>query len=258
MIDTMRRYLSIGGVRALISAIKAKITKMPTLLQINRSDIKFPFFLRVSSSDVPTFEQIFIRQEYDFDSKRNPKIIVDAGANIGLASIYFSNKYPDAKIIAIEPEESNLEILKRNIAPYENIILVCKALWNENTIINLVDPSLGKWGFITQAKDSVEERYGPIVHEVQGVTVDTIMKEQGIEHIDILKIDIEGAEREIFKDPSSWILKVDSLIIELHERMKPGCNRSFYNGSNDFDNEWQQGENVYLTRSRSCLRKRCP
>jgi hypothetical protein len=83
------------------------------------------------------------------------------------------------------------------------------------------------------------------------------MKEQGIDYIDILKIDIEGAEREIFRDPSSWIEKVDSLIIELHECMKPGCYRSFYNGSNGFDDEWQQGEKVYLTRSRSCIRRRC-
>jgi FkbM family methyltransferase len=255
VIKVIRYYLGLGGVRLLISAIKAKITKTPTLHQINRAGIKSPFFLRVPSSDVPTFEQIFIKQEYDFDVKRNPKIIVDAGANIGLASIYFSNKFPDVKIIAIEPEESNLEILKRNIAPYENIILVCKALWHENTRINLVDPGLGKWGFMTQAQDSAEERHGQIVYEVQGVTVDTIMKEQGIDHIDILKIDIEGAERELFRDPSSWIEKVDSLIIELHECRKPGCNRSFYNGSNGFDNEWLQGEKVYLTRSRSCLRR---
>jgi hypothetical protein len=89
------------------------------------------------------------------------------------------------------------------------------------------------------------------------MTVDTIMKEQGIDHIDILKIDIEGAEREVFRDPSSWIGKVDALIVELHEPMKPGCNRSFYSGSNGFDNEWLQGENVYRTRSGSCLTRRC-
>lgn len=255
MIGNIKYYLRAVGVRGLVSAIKGKITKTPTLLQINRPDIKSPFFLRVPSSDVPTFDQIFIRQEYDFDVKRTPRTIVDAGANIGLASIYFSNKFPDAKIIAIEPEESNLEVLRRNIAPYGNIISVCGALWHENTRIDLVDPGLGKWGFMTQAQDGVEERYGEIVHEVQGMTVDTIMKEQGIDHIDILKIDIEGAEREVFRDPSSWIGKVDALIVELHERMKPGCNRSFYSGSNGFDNEWLQGESVYLTRSGSCLTK---
>lgn len=259
-IKSIKRYLRIAGVRGLAFAIKGKVTKTSTLVQIKKPDIKFPFFLRIPSSDVPTYSQVFIKQEYGFDTERHPRTIIDAGANIGLASIYFSNKFPDAKIIAIEPEESNLEILRRNTAPYENIILVHGALWHENTKINLVDPSLGKeeWSFMTQAQDDVRERHGDVVHEVQGMTVDTLMKEQKIDHIDILKIDIEGAEREVFIDLSSWIGKVDALIIELHDRMKSGCSRSFYNNSNGFDNEWLQGENVYLTRNGSCLAKHSP
>jgi len=258
MISTIKYYSRMVGIRNLPAAVKGKITKMPELLEIKRPDIKFPFFLRVPSSDVGIFEKIFISQEYDFDVKKTPRFIIDAGANIGLASIYFSNKFPDAKIIAIEPEESNLKILKKNIAPYDNIILVCGALWYENTRVNLVDPGLGKCGFMTQTQEGVEEEYGEFVNKVQGMTVDSIMKERGIDHIDILKIDIEGAEREIFRDSSSWIGKVDALIIELHERMKLGCNRSFYNGSNGFDDEWLQGENVFLTRNRGCcLTKRC-
>jgi hypothetical protein len=80
------------------------------------------------------------------------------------------------------------------------------------------------------------------------MTVDKIMQDYNLEKVDILKIDIEGAEKEVFTDTSSWIEKVNSIIIELHERMKAGCNRSFYCGSNGFDNEWKQGENVYLSR----------
>jgi FkbM family methyltransferase len=250
-------YLRTLGVRGLLSAIEGRLTRTTVLLQMNRPDIAFPFYLRVPSSDVPTFDQIVFRKEYDFDVTTAPRTIVDAGANIGLASIYFANRFPDAKIIAIEPEDSNLEVLRRNIAPYGNVISLSGALWHDNSRISLVDPGLGKWGFMTQAQDDVEEGYGEIVHEVQGMTVETIMKEQGIDHIDILKLDIEGAEREVFGDPSAWIANVDALIVELHDRMKPGCSRSFYNGSNGFDNEWLQGEHVYLTRSGSCLTRRC-
>ena len=75
-----------------------------------------------------------------------------------------------------------------------------------------------------------------------------------LDHVDFLKIDIEGAEREVFSDTSSWIEKVDSIIIELHEHLKAGCNRSFFCGSNGFDNEWLQGENVYLSRNNSITR----
>ncbi len=256
MILALKYYHRVVGVRGLLSAIKTKITKTSVLLEINRPDIKFPFYLRIPSSDVPAFEQIFIRQDYSFDVKRQPKIIVDAGANIGLASLYFASKFPDSKIIAIEPEESNFELLKKNVAPYDNIIPIRGALWHENKMINLVDPNLGNWGFMTQEQDGVGESFGGVVHEVQGMTVDAIMKEQGIEHIDILKIDIEGAEREVFRDPSAWVRKVDALIVELHEPMKSGCNRSFYNSTDGFDDEWFQGENVYLTRSGGCLIRR--
>ena len=213
---------------------------------------RYPLFLRVPSSDVPTFEQVFINGEYDFDVTSSPRAIVDAGANIGLASVYFASKFPDARIVAVEPEESNLEILRRNIAPYPNITLVCGALWHENATIDLVDPGLGNWGFMVQAGDGAET-YGPAVHAVRGMTVDALMNEQGIDHIDILKIDIEGSEREVFRDPSAWIGAVDALIVELHDRMKPGCSRSFYLGSGGFENEWLQGENVFLTRSGSGL-----
>jgi FkbM family methyltransferase len=199
---------------------------------------------------------VFLLQEYDFDVSRAPRTIVDAGANIGLASIYFANRYPDAKIIAIEAERSNFEVLQRNVSPYANIVPVHAALWSENGSIDLVDPGLGKWGFMTQRADGSEKTYGRVVHAVRAMTVDAVLKEHGVDRLDILKIDIEGAEREVFRDPSSWIGKVDALIVELHERMKSGCNRNFYNGSNGFDDEWLQGENVYLTRSRGCVVRR--
>ena len=257
MISGISYYLRVVGVRGLVCAIIGKITKKLLLLKMNRPGIRFPFFLRVPSTDVPAFDQIFIKKECDFEVKRPPVTIVDAGANIGLASIYFSNKFPDAKIIAIEPEDSNLNILRKNIAPYGNITLICGALWRENSRIDLVDPGLGKWAFMTQSQDGVEKRHGEFVHQVQGMTVDTIMKEHGIDHIDIIKIDIEGAEREVFRDPSLWLEKVDALIVELHEHMKPGCNRSFRNVSKAFTDKWLQGEKVYLTRSGGCLTRRC-
>ncbi len=242
-----------GPVVAILAAIHAKNITTPILFQITDPDIKYPFFIRVPSSDISVCGQIFIGHDYAFNITRQPKTIVDAGANIGIASIYFSNTFPSSRIIAIEPEKSNFEILKRNVGPYENIIPVCGALWHENRMIHLVDPGLGKWGFMTHENDGDNKNYGDLCHEISGITVDMIMKEYGIDHIDILKMDIEGAEREVFRNASAWIEKVDVLIVELHERMKSGCNRSFYNGTNGFDDEWIQGENVYLARNSSCL-----
>jgi FkbM family methyltransferase len=241
-------YFKTLGFRGFLWSIIAKLSNSTIYFQLNRQDCKHPFLLRIPSSDIPTYKQIFIKEDYNFLVEKQPETIVDAGANIGLSSIYFANKYPDAKIIALEPEQSNFELLKRNVAPYSHIIPVQAAVWNKNEEIHLIDPGLGKWGFMTEMKLTTEKLPGKICHPVMAMTIDKIMKDYALAKIDILKIDIEGAEREVFSDTSSWIEKIDSIIIELHERMKAGCNRSFFLGSNGFDQEWQQGENIYLSR----------
>lgn len=251
MLWNIRYYLKTVGMIALIYAIIGKLINKITPLNMKEEGVQFPFYLRVPSTDVPTYEQVFIHKEYNFDLKREPKVIIDAGANIGLASIYFANKYPRAKIISIEPEKTNFDLLKKNVAPYKNVTPVQAALWHENGEINLIDSGLGNWGFTTQANTSqgiVINHNDPVAHLVKALTIDKILDEYGLEQIDILKIDIEGSEKEVFDASSKWINRVDTLIVELHEDVKPGCNRSFYNNSNGFNNEWVQGENVYLSR----------
>ena len=243
----LKFYYSRFGINGLIGAAKAKFSISNGLIAVARDDIRFPFFLRYGTSDMPTYDQVFFNNEYGFDAKPEPTSIIDAGANIGLASIFFANKYPDAKIIALEPEATNFELLLKNIEPYENITAVNAALWDKNEQLEIIDPGLGKWGFMTQDIED-ENKYGNTCHKINAMTVGTIMKEYSIDRVSILKIDIEGAEKEVFNDSSLWIEKVDGLIVELHERMKSGCNRSFYNGSNGFNSEWQRGENVYLSR----------
>lgn len=252
MFRNIKMSFRVAGLKGVLYVLKAMVSQSLVYLELDRQDCKHPFRLRMLSSDVPTCWQVFIKQEYDFLVETQPKVIIDAGANIGLASIYFANKYPGAKIIAIEPELSNFELLKENVAPYPNVIPLQAALWHKNEEINLIDPGLGKWGFMTEMKNASENIVGDTCHTVEAMTVDKIMKEYHLDKIDILKVDIEGAEKEVFGNTLPWIEKVDALIIELHERMKSGCNRSFYCGSNGFDNEWTQGENVYLSRA-NCL-----
>lgn len=248
MIGKIKLYFKTLGFRGILYAIIGKAANSELPLNVKRRDIRFPFSLRIPTSDVSTYQKVFIKQEYNFVTEVAPKTIIDAGANIGLASIYFANKYPEAKVIALEPEKSNFEFLRKNVEPYPNIIPVHAALWNRNEEINLIDPGRGKWGFITEAKNTADNPLSNICHTVNGMTIDRIIHDYGLNNIDILKIDIEGAEKEVFEDTASWIGKVNALIIELHERLKSGCNRSFYQGTNGFDHEWCRGETIYLVR----------
>jgi len=244
------RYFGLSGFNL---AVKSRLTNAPVELKVKIPEIKHPFFLRLKSSDIPTYKQIFVRRDYTFNVRHEPKVIIDAGANIGLASIFFANKFPNSRIISIEPEKSNFSMLQKNVTPYPNITCLSAALWYKNIEIDLIDPGLGKWGF--QTKENETSAVSKPCHKVQGITIDKIMHDQQIDYIDILKIDIEGAEKEVFSEPSQWIDKVGSLIVELHENLKTGCNRSFYNATNDFNEEWIMGENIYLSKKSGILIK---
>lgn len=235
--------------------------KFQNIIKFQEKGIKEPLFLRMGTADIGTYILIFVNEEYNFKTKYDPKLIIDAGANIGLTSIYFANKFPNAKIISIEPEKNNFEMLKRNVKSYNNIIPLYSALWHKNENIELIDAGLGTDGFITINKNGMNDIYSNLPthksnvfsanksYQVPGKTVDTIIKDFGLQSVDILKVDIEGSEKEVFENSSLWIDKVNSIVIELHDFMKPGCSRSFYNGSNGFDNEWAHGESIFISRN---------
>jgi FkbM family methyltransferase len=255
MIATLRdaqMHLDIVGIKGLTKFLQKKVTGKIQLLEVTDKNIRYPFYLRIPSSDTYTYHSIILNQDYQFKTNKTPQVIIDAGANIGLASIYFANQYPQAKVIAIEPETENFQLLKKNVAPYPNIIPLQAALWHTEGKVHLGVGIGSQDGFMTEEIQS-EINSGDILGEVESLTIDSIMSTYDLEKIDILKVDIEGAEKEVFGSSQTWIDKVDSIVVELHERMKPGCNRSFYNGSNGFTHEWIIGENVCLSRGNFIL-----
>ena len=253
--ETLRRYARIVGIRGLTFAILGKVLKRRFLLTMRSPLMRFPCSLRCPSSDVPTYEQVFLKHEYDFEVSRPPRFIVDAGANIGLASIYFASRFPEARIIAIEPENSNVAVLRLNTRDYPNITVFAGALWGRDETLHVIDNDYGKWGFMTAPVGDAQAPPGVVTQDTHGISVPSLMERYGIDRIDIFKIDIEGAEKELFADCGAWIDRVDALIVELHDRMKPGCSDSFRSGVVGFDAQWRLGENEYLSRRRGCMMK---
>jgi hypothetical protein len=101
--------------------------------------IKYEIILRKNTSDKNAFKQIFLLNEYDLFDFKSPKTVIDAGGNIGLFSILVKKKYPDSKIICIEPDEENYSILSKNLSFYSNIfngcdIVLCGDIHKRQTI----------------------------------------------------------------------------------------------------------------------------
>ena len=120
-------YLSIlskykkEGLKAILKYLLGRSTylrfKGDTIERVYIPQYRHPIYLRRYTSDYSTFKQIYVKKDYDISIDFEPKIIIDAGANVGLASVYFANRFPNAIIYAIEPEQSNFEALVQNCKP---------------------------------------------------------------------------------------------------------------------------------------------
>jgi FkbM family methyltransferase len=188
------------------------------------------------------FYQVLVNHEYEFSPEKQPLTIIDAGANVGLSAIYFALRFPAARIIAVESEHSNFQLLCENVRPFDAIVPVHAALWSHDGELSVTDPGLGPLGYRVAAGERG-------IGSVRAVCMDRLMLDHGIDHLDILKIDIEGAEREVFQSPGRWIERVGTIAAELHDRYRPGCSRTFFRATESFDWEWVKGENVFVARS---------
>jgi FkbM family methyltransferase len=205
--------------------------------------------MRLRTSDVALFQEIFVESQYCWKLPMYPSVIVDGGANIGLTSVFFANRYPQAKILAIEPEASNFEMLMKNTEPYSNITAVCAALWKENCVLSLLNPEADPWGFWGYRTEELGKSQQSVQSvSVRAVTLGELMREYSLDGVDLLKLDIEGAEKEVFENCSGWIDRVGAIAIELHDRFKGGCTDSVLTATKDFGLRWQSGEITFLFR----------
>jgi FkbM family methyltransferase len=196
---------------------------------IKLTNIAHEIRLRPNSSDVTAFKYIFAHDDYDFSLEPEPEVIIDAGANIGLASIYFANRYPKARIIAIELAPSNFEVLLKNTRHYNQIQEVNAGLWHKNELLKFDDGGSNHWGY--QVDNSIK---GNSV-SVESVTTSEIMNKFNIQKIDFFKIDIEGAEAEVFSgNYAEWLPMVRFMMIEFHDRMRPDSSQPIRSLLNEF------------------------
>lgn len=216
-------------------------------MEFNGADLS----LRIDDSDIRVFKQIFVDNEYDsLNLPETAKTIIDLGANIGLSALFFIKKFPTSRIVAVEPDAVNFSIMEKNLEKFsKSISFLQAAIWPTDGEVSLVEEdddhaSLGAWGYRTEASN------GNSGLSVKAVTIPTIMKQYNMDFVDILKVDIEGAEYELFeKNYEDWIDKVGLIIIETHDRFKPNSEAMVRNAMNGrFDELPMKGENLFFKK----------
>lgn len=154
------------------------------------------------------------RYEKILASRRVP-VILDAGANIGTTALWFANRYPEARIAAVEPDPGNIAMLERNCAHEPRIVRIDAAIGSTPGCVALT----GGAGWAVQSNRSEE---GTSI-----VTVDAAVEAAGDE-LFIAKINIEGFERDLFATNLGWLSGVEAVMIEPHDWLEPGwhCTRT--------------------------------
>ncbi|MEM6843547.1 MAG: FkbM family methyltransferase [Bacteroidota bacterium] len=153
-------------------------------------------------------KEIFEQEIYKFNTNNPQPYILDCGANIGLSLIYFKLKYPRAHIVAFEPDERVYQALEENIRGFglENIELVNKGLWSEETTLEFISEGSDAGHFAT-----------PKSNKENVIAVKTTKLRNYLnKKVDFLKIDIEGAETKVLLDSADLLSQVDKLFVEYH------------------------------------------
>jgi FkbM family methyltransferase len=209
-IQIFQYYSSAMGPWQAFRIAVARLLSIP-LISITIKGIKSRVICRTSNSDRFALAQVFIDHDCDIQISPSPQLIIDGGANVGYASVLLANKYPDATILAIEPDTENLRVATDNCRPYPNVHLIRGGIWSSDCSLALQNPDAESWAF------RVSEVNPTTPGALRGMSLSTLMEEYGFDAIDLLKLDIEGAEEEVFSHADrSWLQKVNNIVIEVH------------------------------------------
>ncbi len=178
------------------------------------------FFLRIYAGDIDIFYEIFYKEIYQLSDLLEKSVIVDVGANVGFAALYFLKHMPNATIYCMEPDPDNFFFLQKNLEPE----------LESGRVKAILAGISGKDGFMNLEKDVLKynsrlvENASENSVEVIIYSVESFLKKFVEGKIDLFKMDIEGTEEIIFENDISWLVKVEELLIEFHsEKIKKMC-----------------------------------
>jgi FkbM family methyltransferase len=221
-----------------------------------------PIVLRNSVSDRSIFWQCLVTQQYRLDKTAHGAtitdryrsillsgkvpLVIDAGANIGLSSLYFNRLFPESRIACIEPDTTNIELLKKNTTALAGHVDVLPgAVWDRQEDLRILDPAVGSAAIEVSTSSSAKGS------AVTVFTIGEILARYSGHQPFILKLDIEGAQEFLFRSNTDWINSFDVVILELDDWQFPwrGTGRNFFRAMSRYDFDYViRGESIFCFR----------
>lgn len=138
--------------------------------------------------------------------------IVDIGANIGAASLFFLLRLPQAQLFAFEPVAESYALLRENLQPFPQARTVHVGLFSRDTVMDLYGGKLD----CTQNSVSANLETGDVCGQITLRRASAEFRRLGIERVNLMKIDTEGCEVPILEDLADWLPRIDQIYVEYH------------------------------------------
>lgn len=162
-------------------------------------------------TELRALADIFVEGEYEHQLAEAPAVIVDLGANVGQAALYFRRRYPEARIVSVEPDPDTFALLQRNLGSDSRTLL-------RQAAITPYDGQFGLQRTLGQSWCTCVGEAVPHGAKIRGLTLETLLAEEGIAEVDLMKVDIEGLELEVLGS-SAAMPRVQCVIGEFHDWM---------------------------------------
>lgn len=147
--------------------------------------------------------------------------IVSLGANAGYATTDFACRYPQARIVAVEMDRDNALLCEQNTEfARERVTVVNAAIWSTDGSVHYGGMDVHDLRISSLGKDAGAPAV-PDDRRARAICIPTLFAEYHVEHVDFLKMDIEGAEAAVFASNTEWLQKVRAILVEVHPPATP-------------------------------------
>jgi FkbM family methyltransferase len=183
--------------------------RTPKVAEVDVPELGGKVWLRSHTSDMGVLSETLVGGAYRAldDYGGEVHTIVDLGANNGLVARWLLQRYPAARIVCVEPEPGNVEMLWHNLASYHDRASVVEKCIGAAESTTALETDAGEWGYRMAGRPG----------DIEVTTMNRLVDDYDLDRIDLLKCDIEGAERDMFAHADDWLDRVRFAVVECHD-----------------------------------------